>query len=188
MGKYRMAKGAQRIQMDRFMAQHPGEGSQLKAGGLPGEVCKPSGAQILAEIKASRQAVQTQIAAIAVDVNLLRTDLRAMALRLYVLAARQGYIGENWNTGQTRGMEWEAFKVVMRGVSIGKVYGIPDISLQMWLCDYALLTCHVVDIVYCIAQRVVYCRVQLVSTETLRVLISSDLRGEAAREKKRRGG
>ncbi|KAJ1127556.1 hypothetical protein NDU88_005955 [Pleurodeles waltl] len=38
-------------------------------------------AMILVAIEASGQAVQTQIAAIAVDVNMLRTDLRAVAKR-----------------------------------------------------------------------------------------------------------
>ncbi|KAJ1157953.1 hypothetical protein NDU88_010649 [Pleurodeles waltl] len=194
--------------MDQFTAQHPGGRSPCNIGGLPGEVSKPSGAQILAAIEASGQAVETQIAALAIDVNLLRMDLRAVTeksmatekklgtirtelddlndtvatseanrdesggcgrtvlkqaayqvrflsdhaplvlecdtnasrpaiplwrlrpetlgpeYRVDVLAALQGYIGENCNTARTRGMECEAIKIVVRGVSIGKVYGI----------------------------------------------------------------
>ncbi|KAJ1137522.1 hypothetical protein NDU88_003920 [Pleurodeles waltl] len=41
-----------------------------------------------------------------------------------VLAALQGYIRENLNMAQTRRIEREALKVVVKGVSIGKVYGI----------------------------------------------------------------
>ncbi|KAJ1177372.1 hypothetical protein NDU88_002630 [Pleurodeles waltl] len=80
MGKERGTKGAQQTKMDQFMAQQAGEESQCTIGGLPGEVSEPSVGQILAAREASGQAVQTQIAAIAID-NLLRTDLCAVAER-----------------------------------------------------------------------------------------------------------
>ncbi|KAJ1117669.1 hypothetical protein NDU88_005866 [Pleurodeles waltl] len=50
--------------------------------------------------------------------------LRDPEYRLDVLAALQGYIRENWITARTRGMEWKALKVVVRGVSTVKVYGV----------------------------------------------------------------
>ncbi|KAJ1208550.1 hypothetical protein NDU88_003934 [Pleurodeles waltl] len=40
--------------------------------------------------------------------------------RADVLAALYGYICVNWNTAQTRGLEWGALKVVIRGESLGK--------------------------------------------------------------------
>ncbi|KAJ1152866.1 hypothetical protein NDU88_005640 [Pleurodeles waltl] len=117
--------------MDQFTAQHDGRGSQRESVALPWDVCKPSRAQILAAIEASGQA---QITAMSVDVNLLRMDLRAVAQRpetirdtkykVDVLSALNGYIRENWNMAQMPGVEWEALKVVMRGVSLGKAYGI----------------------------------------------------------------
>ncbi|KAJ1179361.1 hypothetical protein NDU88_004595 [Pleurodeles waltl] len=81
MGKDKIAKGTQQTKMNQFMAQYAGGGSQHETSGLPGEACEPSGAKILPAIEASGQAVQTRIAAIAVDVNLLRTALRAVAER-----------------------------------------------------------------------------------------------------------
>ncbi|KAJ1083781.1 hypothetical protein NDU88_003936 [Pleurodeles waltl] len=54
-------------------------GGASEPPGLTEKVCKPTGAQILAAIEASGQAVQAQIAYIAVDVNLLRADLRVVA-------------------------------------------------------------------------------------------------------------
>ncbi|KAJ1172404.1 hypothetical protein NDU88_004251 [Pleurodeles waltl] len=62
---------------------------------------EPTGTQILAAIEASGQAVKSQIAAIAVDVNLLRADVRVVAERSV-----------------------EALKVVIRGESLAKTYGI----------------------------------------------------------------
>ncbi|KAJ1198771.1 hypothetical protein NDU88_002610 [Pleurodeles waltl] len=35
-----------------------------------------------------------------------------------------GYFSENWTTALSRGLEWEALKVVIRGVSLAKTYGI----------------------------------------------------------------
>ncbi|KAJ1104685.1 hypothetical protein NDU88_002094 [Pleurodeles waltl] len=75
-GKDTAAKGDQ-----QFTAQHAGGGSQCETSGPPGTVWESSGAQILMAIEASGQAVQAQIAAIAVNVNLLRTDLRAVGER-----------------------------------------------------------------------------------------------------------
>ncbi|KAJ1103783.1 hypothetical protein NDU88_001204 [Pleurodeles waltl] len=38
--------------------------------------------------------------------------------------ALNGYFGRNWTTAQSRGIEWEALKVVIRGESLTKTYGI----------------------------------------------------------------
>ncbi|KAJ1170599.1 hypothetical protein NDU88_002472 [Pleurodeles waltl] len=38
--------------------------------------------------------------------------------------ALNGYFGENWIMAQSRGIEWEALKVVIRGESLTKTYGI----------------------------------------------------------------
>ncbi|KAJ1145706.1 hypothetical protein NDU88_011991 [Pleurodeles waltl] len=35
-----------------------------------------------------------------------------------------GYFSENWTTAQSRSLEWEALKVVTRGESLAKTYGI----------------------------------------------------------------
>ncbi|KAJ1186710.1 hypothetical protein NDU88_003491 [Pleurodeles waltl] len=35
-----------------------------------------------------------------------------------------GYFNENWTTALSRGLEWEALKVVIRGESLTKTYGI----------------------------------------------------------------
>ncbi|KAJ1110779.1 hypothetical protein NDU88_008125 [Pleurodeles waltl] len=35
-----------------------------------------------------------------------------------------GYFSENWTTAQSRGLEWEALKVFIRGESLAKTYGI----------------------------------------------------------------
>ncbi|KAJ1143452.1 hypothetical protein NDU88_009761 [Pleurodeles waltl] len=48
------------------------------AGGPSEKGAEPTGAQILAAIESSSRATQTKIAAIAVDVNLLRADLRVL--------------------------------------------------------------------------------------------------------------
>ncbi|KAJ1106275.1 hypothetical protein NDU88_003676 [Pleurodeles waltl] len=67
--------------MDQFPATNTGGGPQPEPSGPSEDVREPSMAQILAAIEASGQAVQAQIAAIAMDVNLLRTDLRAVTER-----------------------------------------------------------------------------------------------------------
>ncbi|KAJ1169669.1 hypothetical protein NDU88_001560 [Pleurodeles waltl] len=41
-----------------------------------------------------------------------------------VQEALTGYFSENWTTAQSRGLEWEALKVVIRGESLAKTYGI----------------------------------------------------------------
>ncbi|KAJ1198477.1 hypothetical protein NDU88_002318 [Pleurodeles waltl] len=38
--------------------------------------------------------------------------------------ALTGYFSENWTTAHSSGLEWEALKVVIRGESIAKIYGI----------------------------------------------------------------
>ncbi|KAJ1156136.1 hypothetical protein NDU88_008860 [Pleurodeles waltl] len=35
-----------------------------------------------------------------------------------------GYLHRNWGMAMTRGLEWEALKVVIRGESLSKIYGI----------------------------------------------------------------
>ncbi|KAJ1135282.1 hypothetical protein NDU88_001723 [Pleurodeles waltl] len=72
-------KGAQQTKMEQYTAQNAG-GSLQKDYRMPtGKGDEPTGIQILAAIEASGQAVQVQIAAIAVDINLLRVDLRVVA-------------------------------------------------------------------------------------------------------------
>ncbi|KAJ1125386.1 hypothetical protein NDU88_003818 [Pleurodeles waltl] len=65
--------------MDQYTAQNAGWSLQKDSSGPPEKGAEPTGAQILAAIEASGQAVQTQIAAISVDANLLRADLRVVA-------------------------------------------------------------------------------------------------------------
>ncbi|KAJ1110555.1 hypothetical protein NDU88_007905 [Pleurodeles waltl] len=81
MGKERGTNGAQQTKIDQFTVAAGRRSVTALIGGLPGDVIEPSGAQILAARGASGQSVQTQIAAIVVDVNLLRTDLCAVAER-----------------------------------------------------------------------------------------------------------
>ncbi|KAJ1084122.1 hypothetical protein NDU88_004275 [Pleurodeles waltl] len=71
----------QQTRMDQYTAQ--GSGASLQKDSLrpPEKDAESTGAQILAAIESSRHAMQTQIVAIAVDVNLLRTDLRVVAER-----------------------------------------------------------------------------------------------------------
>ncbi|KAJ1112214.1 hypothetical protein NDU88_000482 [Pleurodeles waltl] len=124
--------GAQQTKMDQLTAPDTGGDPQPKLGGLSG-ACEPSGAQIMAVIETSGQAVQAQIAAIAVDVNPLKTDLRAVAEssvatehHLDVLKATVATLKAKARMleARTRVVEWEALKVVIRGKSIGKTYGI----------------------------------------------------------------
>ncbi|KAJ1216501.1 hypothetical protein NDU88_004102 [Pleurodeles waltl] len=81
MGKERTAKGAQQTRMDQFTAQRVGGGSQREPNGPTEKACEPTGAEILGAIEASGQVVQAQIAAMAMDVNLLRADLRVVVER-----------------------------------------------------------------------------------------------------------
>ncbi|KAJ1191666.1 hypothetical protein NDU88_000982 [Pleurodeles waltl] len=80
MGKDRTNKETQPTQMGQYTAQNSGASLQkdhpLEKG------AEPIGAQILAAIVSSRHAMQTQIVAIAVNVNLLRADLNVVAERL----------------------------------------------------------------------------------------------------------
>ncbi|KAJ1209227.1 hypothetical protein NDU88_004605 [Pleurodeles waltl] len=68
--------------MDQYTAQGFECESTKRSPKPLGEGCGTHQTQILAAIESSRHAMQTQIAAIAVDVNLLRTDLRVVAERL----------------------------------------------------------------------------------------------------------
>ncbi|KAJ1180362.1 hypothetical protein NDU88_005584 [Pleurodeles waltl] len=76
MGKDRANKGTQQTRMDRYTAQSSGASLQKDPPGPLQKGAEPTGAQILAAIESSSLATQTQIAAIAVDVNLLRADLK----------------------------------------------------------------------------------------------------------------
>ncbi|KAJ1100111.1 hypothetical protein NDU88_005200 [Pleurodeles waltl] len=76
MGKDRANKGTQQTRMDQYTAQNAGASLQKDPPGPSEKGAEPTGAQILAAIESSSRATQTQIAAIAVDVNLLRADLR----------------------------------------------------------------------------------------------------------------
>ncbi|KAJ1117638.1 hypothetical protein NDU88_005835 [Pleurodeles waltl] len=67
--------------MDQFTTWQAGDGSQRTIGG---EVSDPSGAQILAAIEASGQAIQTQIATIA---DLHAVSERSVATEIQTAAA-----------------------------------------------------------------------------------------------------
>ncbi|KAJ1109724.1 hypothetical protein NDU88_007084 [Pleurodeles waltl] len=168
MGKDRANEGTQQIRMAQYTAESSGASLQKDPPGPLERGADPTGARILAAIESSSHAMQTQIAAIAVDVNLLRDDLRVVAERsvateqqvtcmqsdmdtlkasVAILKAKtrklearvedaegnpeykkdlqgviNGYFSANWDTATTRGKEWEALKVVIRGLS--KTYGI----------------------------------------------------------------
>ncbi|KAJ1162531.1 hypothetical protein NDU88_002999 [Pleurodeles waltl] len=81
MGKDRTNKGTQQILVDQYTAQSSGASLQKDPPGPLEKGAEPTGAQILAATESTRHAMQTQIAAIAVDVNLLRADLRVVAER-----------------------------------------------------------------------------------------------------------
>ncbi|KAJ1138945.1 hypothetical protein NDU88_005324 [Pleurodeles waltl] len=78
MGKDRANKGTQQTRMDQYTAQSAGASLQKDPPGPLEKGAEPTGVQILAAIESSSRAAQTQIAAIAVDVNLLRDDLRVV--------------------------------------------------------------------------------------------------------------
>ncbi|KAJ1217514.1 hypothetical protein NDU88_005108 [Pleurodeles waltl] len=67
--------------MDRYTVQNAGVSLPKDPPGPPERGAEPTGAQILAAIESSSRMTQTQIVAIAVDVNLLRADLRVVAER-----------------------------------------------------------------------------------------------------------
>ncbi|KAJ1204463.1 hypothetical protein NDU88_008240 [Pleurodeles waltl] len=61
MGNDRSNKGAQQTRMDQYTAQSAGESLQKDSPGPTDKGGEPNGAQILAAIEASRQAVQTMV-------------------------------------------------------------------------------------------------------------------------------
>ncbi|KAJ1129677.1 hypothetical protein NDU88_008043 [Pleurodeles waltl] len=81
MGKDRVNNGTQQTRMDQYTAQNPGPSLQKDPPATSEKGTEPTEAQILAAIESSSRATQTQIAAITVDVNLLRADLRAVVER-----------------------------------------------------------------------------------------------------------
>ncbi|KAJ1154999.1 hypothetical protein NDU88_007736 [Pleurodeles waltl] len=81
MGKDRTNKGTQQTRTDQYTAQSSGASLQKDPPGPLEKGVESNGAQILAAIESLRHAMQTQIAAIAVDVNLLGAYLRVVAER-----------------------------------------------------------------------------------------------------------
>ncbi|KAJ1199020.1 hypothetical protein NDU88_002858 [Pleurodeles waltl] len=81
MGKDRANKGTQQTRMDQYTAQNAGESLQKDPPSPSEKGAEPTGEQILAAIESFSRATHTEIAAIAVDVNLLRADLRVGAER-----------------------------------------------------------------------------------------------------------
>ncbi|KAJ1210025.1 hypothetical protein NDU88_005393 [Pleurodeles waltl] len=81
MGKERTNKGTQQTRMDQYTAQSSGASLQKDPPGPLEKGAEPTWVQILAVIKSLQHAVQTQIAAIAVNVKLVRADLRVVAER-----------------------------------------------------------------------------------------------------------
>ncbi|KAJ1106504.1 hypothetical protein NDU88_003905 [Pleurodeles waltl] len=67
--------------MDQYTTQSAGGILQKDSPGPTDKGGEPTGAQILAAIEASGQAVQMQISAMAADVYLLRADMRVVAER-----------------------------------------------------------------------------------------------------------
>ncbi|KAJ1118130.1 hypothetical protein NDU88_006325 [Pleurodeles waltl] len=72
MGKDRSNKGAQQTRMDQYTAQSAEGSLQNDSSGSIDKGGEPTGAQTLAALEASGQAVQTQLPAMAMDVNFLR--------------------------------------------------------------------------------------------------------------------
>ncbi|KAJ1184760.1 hypothetical protein NDU88_001563 [Pleurodeles waltl] len=81
MGKDRAKRGTQQTQMDQYTAQNSGASLQKDPPGPMEKGAESTGAQILAPIESSRHEMQTQTAAIEVDVPLLRADLRVVEER-----------------------------------------------------------------------------------------------------------
>ncbi|KAJ1145220.1 hypothetical protein NDU88_011511 [Pleurodeles waltl] len=81
MGKDRANKGTQQTRMDQYTVQNAGASLQRDPPATLEKGAEPTGVQILAAIESSSQAKQTQIVAIAVDVNLLRADLSVVEER-----------------------------------------------------------------------------------------------------------
>ncbi|KAJ1169681.1 hypothetical protein NDU88_001572 [Pleurodeles waltl] len=88
MGKDRADKGTQQKRVDQYTAQNAGASLQKDPPGPWEKGAEPTGVQILAAIESSSRATQTQIATIAVDVNLLRADLRVVAERSVALSKK----------------------------------------------------------------------------------------------------
>ncbi|KAJ1127405.1 hypothetical protein NDU88_005807 [Pleurodeles waltl] len=65
--------------MDQYTAQSSGTSLRKDTPGPLEKGAEPNRAQILAAIESSSHAMQTQIAAIVVDVKLLRADLGVVA-------------------------------------------------------------------------------------------------------------
>ncbi|KAJ1193834.1 hypothetical protein NDU88_003130 [Pleurodeles waltl] len=109
MGKDRANKGTQQTRTDQYTAQNAGASLPKDPPDPSERGAEPTRAQILAAIESSSRATQTQIAAIAVDVNLLRDDLRVVAERS---VATEQKCGTGWSRtmGQERrnpcGVEW----------------------------------------------------------------------------------
>ncbi|KAJ1189969.1 hypothetical protein NDU88_006710 [Pleurodeles waltl] len=81
MGRDRSNKGAQQTRMNQYTAQRAGGSLHKDSPGPTDKEGEPTGAQILAPIEESGQAVQMEIDVMAVDVNLLRADMRVLAER-----------------------------------------------------------------------------------------------------------
>ncbi|KAJ1118456.1 hypothetical protein NDU88_006647 [Pleurodeles waltl] len=74
MGKDRANKGTQQTEMDQYTAQNAGASLQRDPPATSEKGAEPT-------IETSSRATQTQIAVIAVDVNLMRADLKVVAER-----------------------------------------------------------------------------------------------------------
>ncbi|KAJ1098338.1 hypothetical protein NDU88_003453 [Pleurodeles waltl] len=85
MGKDFLAWGAHKTKMDQFTAPGAGGGLQLELSEGSQDMSEPSGAQILAATEASGQAVQAKNEAMALYVNLLRSDLPALVERFIAM-------------------------------------------------------------------------------------------------------
>ncbi|KAJ1207737.1 hypothetical protein NDU88_003127 [Pleurodeles waltl] len=81
MGNDRSMRVAQQTKMDQFTAPSASGGLQSAEGEAQRGTIKPSGAQTLVAIEASGLVLQAKIEAIALDANLLRTDLCKVAER-----------------------------------------------------------------------------------------------------------
>ncbi|KAJ1157746.1 hypothetical protein NDU88_010446 [Pleurodeles waltl] len=81
MCKDKTGKGTQQTRMDQYTVQTLGGTLPQEPPGPLNKGSEPTGAQALAAIEASGKAVKSQSTAMAVDVNLLRADLRVVAER-----------------------------------------------------------------------------------------------------------
>ncbi|KAJ1140535.1 hypothetical protein NDU88_006885 [Pleurodeles waltl] len=133
MGKDRANKGTQQTRMDQYTAQNARASLQKDPPGPSEKGAEPTGAQILAVIESSSQATQTQIAAIAVDVNLLRADLRVLGMRGYglVVGLGPGQCGEPVNPPVVRSLVGNS----VHGPDNWWVWGVllcsPDLNLAI---------------------------------------------------------